>query len=145
MNNHSRGFFFCIKTEQDFSINCTQFGHHAVGWHLIKSTSDSLWNALVELVLGRTEVTDLNLSLRSAQARPVGLVHPMFPKLEYFQLDRSQGIWQIRLEGCEYVIAVIMKIFLHDTPEELNVIEFAMKFQQEDAEVAHCFNSFLHK
>jgi hypothetical protein len=115
---------------------------------ILKCTSDSLWNASVGLVLGRTEATDLNLSLRSAQAHSIGIhpsVHPMFPKSECFQLDKSQGVQQIHLEGCECVIAVIVKVFLHDSPEELNVIEFAMKFRQEDAEVASCFNSFLHK
>jgi len=149
MNNHSKGFFFCVKTEQDVSINCTQFGHHvAAGQHLIKSTSDSLWNALMGLVLGRTEVTDLYLSLRSAQACSIGIhlsVHAMFPKSECFQLDRLQGIWQICLEGFKCVITFITKVFLHNPPEELNIIEFTMKFWQEDAKVASCFNSFLHK
>jgi hypothetical protein len=91
MNNCSKGFFFCVKTEQDISINCTQFGHHAVaGQRLVKSTGNTLWNALMGLVLGGTEVTDLNLSVRSAQACLIDIhpsVHPMFPKSECFQPD----------------------------------------------------------
>ena len=45
----------------------------------------------------------------------------MFSKLECFQLHRLQGIWKICLEGFEGVIAVIIKVFLHNTPEKLNV------------------------
>jgi hypothetical protein len=91
MNNCSKGFFFCVKTEQDISINCTQFGHHAVaGQCLVKSMGNILWNVLVGLVLGGTEVTNLNLSIRSAQACSIGIhpsVHLMFLKLGCFQLD----------------------------------------------------------
>ena len=56
----------------------------------------------------------------------------MFPKPECFQLNRLQGIWQIHLEGLKCIITVIAKVFLHDTPEELNIIEFTVKFQEED-------------
>jgi hypothetical protein len=69
----------------------------------------------------------------------------VFPPPDSLQPYGLQGFQHVLLQSIESVIAVVAKVFLDSTPIKLNEIQLTVKLWQKNAQVAGCFNYFLHE
>ena len=69
----------------------------------------------------------------------------MLPTADNLQFHRLHGFQHILLECIKCIIAIFPKISFHNTPKELNKIEFTMKLWQENAQMAGSLDDFLNK
>ena len=60
-------------------------------------------------------------------------------------LYRLQCLWHVGFKSVESEIAVVSQIFLDCRPIIFNEVELTVKFRQENAHVATCFNDLLHE
>ena len=115
---------------------------------LIKCAGNSLRNASVGLVFCRTELLDTGLCISCAKPRSVSLhppVHVVLPTADNLQFHGLHGFRHILLECIKCVITIFPKISFHNTPKELNKIEFTMKLWQKNAKMASSLDDFLNE
>lgn len=117
-------------------------------WHLVKCTNNSLQNTPMGLVFCWTELFYTYLCISCTKPWSVSLhppVHTVFLIVNNLQLYRFHGFQHVLLECVICVITIFVEILFHNTPKELDEIQFTMEFWQENAEMASFFNDILNK